>query len=295
MRLPTGRFGTGGRVILPLHREVNWNHPLASRLAWFAAPGVPSVHELLSGHPGGLVIDGGGSAGSFGIATRMGCGAGSRAAGGGVYWPFSERLTRITRDFTFVFWINVHADSFGYVWTVNYDGVTFWKVSLNIEYNNPNNTFDCRFFDNGGTQHKANGPTNMYTGGSDGLACIAIRREGSNCEFFINGVNFGNGSFGSTNDVDWNTKEDVTIATRSTFSPGDGLQGEIPLFHLFDGQLTDAEIYSLYSEPLQLLEEDIPIVAPAGAGPTRTPDFMPFFFTPQGTGAPSRAGYGVAA
>lgn len=294
MRLATGRFGTGGRCILPGFRKVNWNNPLASRLVWFAAPGLPSTHELLSGYPGGLVSLFG-NYGSFGIPTRMGVGAGSVQAGGGVFWPFSEPLTRITRDFTFVLWVLVNTDAFGYVWTVSYDGVTFWKVSLNIEYNDTNDSFDCRFFDAAGTQHQANGPNNMYTGGSDGLVCLAIRREGSNCEFFLNGINAGNGSFGSTNNVDWNTKEDVTIATRCTFDPGDGLNGVIPLFHLFEGQLTDAEILSLYAQPLQLLEEDIPLVGPVGTPSGRTPDFFPFFFTPQGAGSPSRAGYGVAA
>lgn len=231
---------------------------------------------MVSKAPGGYVT-GGGNRGSFSLKSRMGQAAGSATAtGAGVFWPYSPALERITKKFTFVFWINKTTDSFSYIWTKNYNGVTEFAVSLNIEYNAANNSFDVRIYNTGGTQRKWLGPINMYTGGSTGLAQIAmVRGDSGNMDFYKNGVYQGNDTE-PDDAIGWNTNEDITLFTRCTFSPGDGTAGYIPLFYLFDGALPKGDIISLYSDPFQLFDDDIPVIsAPLVTGGTT--GLFPFF------------------
>jgi hypothetical protein len=186
----------------------------------------------------------------------MGLGCGSTSDGAGVGWPWSPNLLRIKRDFTFVIWMEIFEAGGGYLWNVNYDGSTFWK-SMGVYYEKGNNSFKVRFCDSGGNLRQADGPDNLYTGGTDGLKCVAFRRDSATCEYFINGVYFGNDSFGSSADVDWNTQEDVSVATRTTYDSGDGLECVVPLVYLFEGQIPNGAIVELYNNPFALFGSDM--------------------------------------
>lgn len=255
-RLPIGCMGTAGRVA-PVNRQINHTHPLAHKLVWCAAPSIYGTREIVGKSPAGYVT-GGGNRGSLSLKSRMGMAAGAASGTGeGVFWPYSPSLERITKKFTFVFWINKTNDSFSYIWAKNYDGITNWKVSLDVTYNAVNNSFDVRYFNNAGAQRKWLGPNNMYTGGSDGLAQIAmVRGDSGNMDFYRDGVYQGNDSE-PDEAVHWNSRENVTMFTRCTYSPGDGSAGYIPLFMLFDGDLPKGDIISLYSQPFQMFEQNI--------------------------------------
>ena len=253
MKLQIARIGTAPKV-QPFDAGLNRGHPWFRNLVWIAAPAARHRQELLTGQNGGIVESLGGDRGSFRIPTRMGPGGGSEVDGPGVYWPFSPNLRRITSDLTFVFWCRVDDDStFGYFWTVNYDGSTFWKISLNIELDDAAHSWNLRWGDSSGN-HKVSGPSNLWSVGE--LACFAITKKGDDVEWFVNGTSRGTASFSSVGDVDWNTEEDVTICTRNTFSPGDGCIAVTPLFMLFDRVLPDGAIVDLYNRPFGLLGED---------------------------------------
>lgn len=249
-----GRIGTAPRVS-PATRVLNRQHPLFSKLVWCSAPSSAFRQELLTG-ANGFYVEFSGTPGRFNIPTRMGMGCGSTVDGGGVAWPWSPHFLRIKRDFTFVMWMEVFEAGSGYLWNVNWDGSTFWK-SMGQYYEKGNDSFKVRFIDSGGNLRQAAGPDNFYVGGTDGLRCVAFRRNGSNCEYFRDGVYFGSSSHGSSADVDWGTYEDVTVATRTTYSPGDGLQCVVPLVYLFEGQIPNGAIVELYNNPFALFGEDI--------------------------------------
>lgn len=249
-----GRIGTGPRTT-PVGREINRNTPLTSHLVWCAATSASQHQEMLTGADG-FFVDFSGSEATFTGKTYLGqgCGVTVSQEGAGVGWPFSPYLRRITSDITFVWWCTIK-DNFGYFWSVNY-GDVFWKVSLNIEVDSGDNTFNINWTDSSGSMVKFEGPSNLFT--EDELACFATRKKGNTVEWFKNGVYEGNDTLSpGPGDVDWNTEEDVTMFTRNSYSPGDGALGICPLLMLFDKALPTGEIVKLYNSPFLLFGEDI--------------------------------------
>jgi hypothetical protein len=222
------------------------NHPVSQGLVWAAAPGRDIPYEAIAGGMATL-----GSAASLDGATPHGFSHSTTdATNGGVYYPFSELLRTITDKCTIIVWCNVSV-------------LGGWSTLLSIPFTNsgwadPYNMLVLK---------QESGGSNLYFGFSDtgnvgrtvasdangiqftdGWTMYGVTRNGANVRFYRNGKPHGADKTISSNSIGWQSRT-VNLINRSSYSPGEGLQGKCPLGMIFNRAISDTEMALLYAFP----------------------------------------------
>lgn len=222
------------------------NHPVSTGLVWAAAPGRDIPYEAIAGGLATL-----GSAASLDGATPHGFSHSTTdATNGGVYYPFSELLRTITDKCTIIVWCSVSV-------------LGGWSTLLSIPFT------DSGWADpyNMLTLKQESGGSNLYFGFSDtgnvgrtvasdangiqftdGWTMYGVTRNGTNVRFYRNGKPHGADKTISGNSIGWQSRT-VNLINRSSYSPGEGLQGKCPLGMIYNRAISDTEMALLYAFP----------------------------------------------
>jgi len=99
------------------------------------------------------------------------------------------------------------------------------------------------------TLNQRHSTTGAINTNSDGQKCYAIRRNGTDIDFVVDGVVYSSTTMGS-GDSDFDPSGDITIGSRSRTDPGEGLAGTYVFVGISNRQLTDAELVEITNAPL---------------------------------------------
>lgn len=262
-------------IVKPPFLQVG-SHPVAQGLVWAAAPGRDIPYEALGGGLASL-----GSAASLEGATPHGFSHSTTdATNGGVYYPFSELLRTITDKCTIIVWCNLAV-------------LGGWSTLLSIPYTNsgwadPYNMLVLKQESSGSNLYFGFSDTGNVgrtvgsdAGGiqfTDGWTMYAVTRNGTAVRFYRNGKPHGADKTISGNSIGWQSRT-VALGNRSSYSPGEGLQGKIPLAMIYNRALSDSEVALLFAFPYAwTTQADLKIAsfvpAAGGGGGSAVPVFM---------------------
>lgn len=221
-------------------------HPVSQGLVWAAAPGRDTPYEAVNG---GLVSLG--NSASLDAASPHGFSLLSPdATNGGVYYPFSELLRTITDKLTVLVWANITAmTNWSSILVIPFytsgGGEPYTVLALQREEATSNLYFG--FADTGTTRRSVVSDTGAVQT-SDGWAMYAVTRDGSTVRFYRNGKPHGANKTISSNSIGWLSRN-ISLANGSSYSPGQGFEGKLPLAMIYNRALSDDEIALLFAFP----------------------------------------------
>lgn len=235
----------------PQSPVINWSNPLAAGLVWCTFPGQDSRQELVSGGLGSLTTSGGWTGGSY-IGSA---GESTSTTNGGIYYPFTQQLTRITNQFSVVAWARLDTlTSFSHLVTIPYSAT--WSspfCTMQFLRDSASNNLSLAWAV-GGTLYSAVGSTNAFMQvGPLAMFGASVNDTGTGgvARFFKNGV-FGEQAtrtgVGAGN-LDFGNKREVILLNHNSADLGEGIDGVMPYAAIWNRKLSDQEMMQLYVDP----------------------------------------------
>lgn len=237
-------------------------------LVFAALPGGKWRHELVVGTPGTLL----GSGTWRGMTSHGQAFQSTSLTADGGYWTWSERIAKITTDYTIIVWADPASAGLGdysKLLTIPYrNGVwasPFAAISFGRNASTSNGYSD---FAPSAVGEQFVTSSAGFIQDTDGLTMYVFTRSGVACTFYRNAVQFGTASMTSgTSPVDFVNKQPVVLLNHSNSDPGEGIIGVAPLAMIYNRALTAREIKALYLDPYAFVQ--IPSLQkfyPAGNG-----------------------------
>ncbi len=244
----------------PLGATIDWSHPLARGLLFYALPGGDHRRDLVVPRgPATMLYSGSNWAG----ATRQGSAADFTSAGwgyAGAYYPWSPMLSCLGTQITMA--VRCRPVSFN---TAN------WAELLTVPYNSPNGdpyiaigfvTFATKpelnySYGGAGTLIEARSTTSNFIATSDPLTMYAGTRNGTDCRFYRDGILHSTATFSTNNSPAFINKRGITLCKDAdSGSNTQGIAGLADFVAIWSRPLSATELQWLTAEPYAILVSD---------------------------------------
>lgn len=247
--------------------EIDWSHPIAQDLAFFALPG--QLIDIVSGAVGSRLSSTPWHAIDKGLAAHTT--AGTQA----VYFPFPQRYLRMQRAFTIIWWGAVSSlDSYGSTIAIPY------ASSHAPPYSGPGlSRFSfvtnglVAYIDSTATSRTATSDAG-YWGAPASYGQYGVTRSGAAVLFYRDGQQHGGSKTITDNDPTTHpNRRPIVVGTRNESDPGDGVIGDHHIAAFWTRALSALEIAQLYVSPYCVLRPKVSFdgvfvpPAPGGAPP----------------------------
>ncbi len=235
----------------PTTTKINWNNPIAKGLIWNVLPGTNSNIDYVSGTRGTLLTSGVWN-GSNKLGTAFGS---SSTTNGGAYWPFTNILTTITTKFSIVVFAKIDTvTAFSHLFCIPYSNT--WSSPFSAIHwfrNNTANNMVVSWTNGGNFDGVVSSATDYPTDGIVHMLGISCNTDsGRSVRFFKDGVLSGTGTTVTGGATDFGNKREVILFNHNSADNGEGVIGTMGFAALWNRQISDNEMKSIYTNPYQL-------------------------------------------